>query len=187
MSIYALVLFMHVSGVLVLCAALSIEVLSLIHLRGASTLSEASPWINPAPKLPLFAGGAVLVILVSGIYLALPVLPSGQAWPKVAVGALLLMAPLGAITDKRMRAIQRAYGIGKRANSELLDRLRDPALKVSLGIRIAVFFAIFLLVSIKPGLWESVSFVVVSIVLGLLSSLLGWRRSTVLSPPPRPI
>lgn len=182
MSFYALVLFMHVCAVLVLCAALTIEVLSLMHLRGASTLSEASPWINPAPKLPFLAGGAVLIILVSGIYLVLPVVPSGQAWPKVAVVALLLMAPLGAITGKRMRAIQKAYEVEKRTNSELLDRLRDPALKVSLSIRIAVFFAIFTLVSIKPGLWESVSLVALSIVLGLLSSLLGWRRSTVLSP-----
>jgi hypothetical protein len=181
MSFHALILLTHVSAVLVLAAALGIEVLSLVHLRGASTLAEASPWINPAPKLPLFAGVSVLVILFSGIYLVLPVLPSGQAWPKVAVVALLLMAPFGAITGKRMRAVQKAYGAKKGTNSEVLDRLRDPALKVSLSIRIAVFFGIFLIVSVKPGLWEAISLVAASIVLGLLSSRLGWRRSTEFS------
>jgi hypothetical protein len=73
------------------------------------------------------------------------------------ITALLLMGPLGAISTKRMRAIRKACRIEKASNSELLGRLRDPFLKISLGVRIAVFLGIFLLVSAKPGLWESIA------------------------------
>jgi len=91
------------------------------------------------------------------------------------------MGPLGAMSTKRMRAVRKAYRIEKASNSELLGRLRDPFLKISLGVRIAVFLEIFLLVSAKPGLWESISLMGASLMVGLLSSLLAWRRSAALS------
>jgi len=50
-------------------------------------------------------------------------------------------------------------------------------LKISLGIRIAVFFGIVLLMSAKPELWQSAAIVVGSVVLGLLLSLVAWRRT----------
>jgi hypothetical protein len=132
--------------------SLSFEVLSLVYFRGASTLAEASPWIESIPRLPLLAAGSVLVILFSGVYLVLPTSASRQAWPKIAIAALLSMGPLGAITTKRMRAIRKACRLEKASHSELLSRLRDPFLKISLGVRIAVFFGIFLLVSANRGL-----------------------------------
>jgi hypothetical protein len=45
--IHSLVLIIHVTAVFVLCSVLCVEGLSLIHLRGASTLAEALPWIEP--------------------------------------------------------------------------------------------------------------------------------------------
>jgi hypothetical protein len=131
MSVHSIVLVFQVTAVLALCAALSVEVLSLVYLRGASTLAEASPWIEPVPRLPLLAVGSVLVILLSGVYLVLPISASGQSWPKEAITALLLMGPLGAIRTKRMRAIRKACRIEKASNSELLGRLRDPFLKIA--------------------------------------------------------
>ena len=49
------------------------------------------------------------------------------------------------------------------------------------GIRIAVFFGILLLMAAKPELWQSIGIVVCSVVLGLLWSLVAWRRSKPLS------
>jgi hypothetical protein len=64
---------------------------------------------------------------------------------------------------------------------ELLRRVQDPFLKISLGIRIAVFFGIVLLMTAKPEWSPSIGIVVCSAVLGLLLSLLAWRRSEPLS------
>jgi hypothetical protein len=182
MSLYSVVLVIHVTAVLLLCAALSIEVVSLLHLRGATSLAEAHPWMQPVPGLSFYAIASVLVILFSGGYLVMQESAFRQAWPKVAAVALLLMGPFGKLTDNRMRAIRNAYGNGN-ANPEFLLQLRDPFLKISLGVRIAVFLGIFLLVSAKPGLGKSISLVAVAAVLGLLSSLLGWRRNPSLPIP----
>jgi hypothetical protein len=181
MTLYSLVLFVHVAAVLALFAALSFEVLSLFHLRRASTLTEAQLWIEPVPGLPLFALGSLLVVFFSGVYLTIQMSASGEAWPKVTVAALLFVTPLAAITGRRMRAIRRTCAIATAINSELLDRLQDPLLKISLGIRIAVMLGIVLLMGAKPELWESIGIVGASFAIGLLSSLLTSRRTASLS------
>jgi len=181
MPLYSIILFLHVAAVLGLFASLSFEVLSLFHLRRASDLSDVQRWIHPVPGIPMLAIGSIFVVLLSGIYLAVRMSAFEMAWPKVAILALLLIAPFGALTGKRMRAIRRNSAEAlKMMKPELLRRLQDPFLKVSLGIRIAVFFGIVLLMAAKPELWQSIGIVVCSVVLGLLLSLLAWRRTGTL-------
>ncbi len=62
MTFYSLVLFVHVTAALALFAALTFEVLSLFHLRRASTLTEVHLWLDPVPRLPLAAMGSLLVV-----------------------------------------------------------------------------------------------------------------------------
>jgi hypothetical protein len=183
MTFYSFVLFVHVTAMLGLCAALSFEVLSLLHLRRVSTSTEARRWIEPVPALPLIGMGSIFVVFFSGVYLAVRMSAFGLAWPRVTVGALLLIAPLGAMTGRRMRAIRRTCVDDQAINSELLSRLQDPFLKVSLGIRIAVSLGIVLLMTSKPELWESITMVGISAAVGLLSSLLPWGLGGSLSAP----
>jgi hypothetical protein len=128
--------------------------------------------------MPLLAVGSLLVILFSGIYLVIHEADSVEAWPHVAVGALFLMTPFAAMTNSRMRAIRTRYGAEKTMSSALLSQLRDPFLKISLSIRIATLLGIFVLVTVKPRLWESISLVGVAMMLGLFSSGLPWRRAS---------
>jgi hypothetical protein len=82
-----------------------------------------------------------------------------------------------------MRAIRRDFAEAKTINSEILSRLQDPFLKMSLSIRIAVFFGIVLLMTAKPELWESISILGTFVVVGFLSSVLsGRRRGSPLTP-----
>jgi len=133
--------------------------------------------MDPLPGIPLPAIGSILVVLASGAYLTARISSFGLAWPKLAVLALLLIAPFAAITGKRMRVIRRSSAEASTMKSELVRQLQDPFLKISLGIRIAVFFGIVLLMSAKPDLWQSVAIVVGSIVFGFLLSLVAWRRT----------
>jgi hypothetical protein len=183
MTLYSLVLFVHITAVLALFAALSFEVLSLFHLRQVSTLTEARRWIELVPGLPLATMGSLLVVFFSGVYLAMRMAAFELAWPKVTVGALLLIAPLGVLTGRRMRTIRRVCADARAINPELLRELQDPFLKISLGLRIAVFLGIVLLMATKPGFWESVSVAGTSVALGLLAPVLGRRRTESLSVP----
>jgi hypothetical protein len=169
--------------VLAMFACLSLEVLSLSRLRRASTLSEVQLWLEPAPRLSRIALGSLLVILLSGVFLTIKMSGFGLAWLKVTVAAFLLMAPLGAASGRRIRNLQRLSGKGKMTQSEILDLLRHPFLKVSLAMRIAVFLGIVLLMTAKPGLPESLAIAGGSVVLGLASAFfIPSGRSTLSAP-----
>ncbi|HWR16838.1 MAG TPA: hypothetical protein VN577_18570 [Terriglobales bacterium] len=180
-SSFTMVLIVHVLAVLVMTAVLAAEAVALVHMRGATSLAEAVPWINPVPRLGLFAVSSIFLILFSGGYLVMQQAESQQAWGRVAAVAVLLMMCLGALTGKRMRAIRRGFYPGMEKSGERMTRLRGPFLKVSLCVRITVFLAIFLLVSTKPGTLVAIAMMIVAILLGLLLSKLRWSRSPVLS------
>lgn len=183
MTLYSLVLFVHVTAVLALFASLSFEVLSLFRLRRASTLAEVRLWMEPVPGLPLVILSSALSVFLSGVYLAMRMSAFGLAWIEVAIAALLLIAPFGALTGRRMRAIRQACANAKTINPDLFSRVQDPVLMISLSARIFVFFGIVLLMAAKPELWESISTVGISVLLGLLSSLVFRRRGERLSAP----
>ena len=88
MTLYTPVLFIHVSSVLTLFAALSVEALSLYRLRRASTVTEALAWIEPVPRLPVIVATSGLSTLLSGMYLAMRMSAFGLAWPKVLLQPL---------------------------------------------------------------------------------------------------
>jgi len=164
-------------------ACLSLEVLSLSRLRRASTLSEIQLWIEPVPRLSRIALGSLLIILLTGVFLAIQMSGFGLGWLRVTVAAFLLMAPLGAASGRRIRNVQRLSANSKMMQSEILDLLRHPFLKVSLAMRIAVFLGIVLLMTAKPGLPESLAIAGGSVVLGLASAfLIPSGRSTLSAP-----
>ena len=181
MSLYSFVLFLHIAGVLGLFACLSFEGFSLFRLRRASTVTEVRLWIDPVPRLPLWTGGSALTIFVSGIYLAKRMSAFGQAWIDLTIIALLLIAPLSALTNKRTRAIRQTVANASTMEPELYARFDDALLKTSLGIRIFIFLGIVLLMTAKPELWQAVSIVASSVLLGLLSPIVFWRRRALLS------
>jgi hypothetical protein len=121
--------------------------------------------------------GSLVVLLFSGGYLTDRMSGWTLAWPKVSVATLVLIAPLGAITGKRMRAIRRICLANKTNDTELVNQLRDPFLKISLGIRTALGLGVVLLMTAKPGLRGSISIIGSSLVLGFLWSLLRSRRA----------
>jgi hypothetical protein len=172
MTLYSFVLFVHVTSVLALGACLTLEVLSLFHLRRASTSNEIQLWIEPVPGLSAIALLSILAILFSGIYLAIQMSGFGLAWIYVTMGAFLLMGPLGAVTGKRLRVIRHLSATGQMTQPELLDLLRRRFLRISLGIRIAVFLGIVLLMTAKPDLLASLGIAGVSVVLGLVAAFL---------------
>ena len=163
MTAYSVVLFLHLLAVLVLVCAWSFEALSLARLRRSTTVNDVGLWINVVPGLPAMAMGSLLVLLLSGGYLTSKMSGWTFAWPKAAILAMVLIAPLGAVTGRRMRMIRRMIIAGTSAESALLTALRNPILKFSLYIRGWVITGIVLLMAAKPGMAESASIVGISL------------------------
>ena len=172
MTLYSVILFVHVTAVLALFAALTLEALSLYHLRRASSLAEIRLWMEPVPGLPLAAMGSLLVVFFSGIYLTIQLSVFGAAWPKVTIAALLLIAPIAAITGRRMRAIRQMgadatafrRGTARAAAGSATEGLTRPTDHRDVGPGA--------LMGAQPALWESVGIVAGSVLLGLLAPLL---------------
>jgi hypothetical protein len=177
MTPFSLVLFVHITAVLVLFAALSVEGLSLFHLRRISTLAAVHQWIELIPGLPLITMASLLIVLISGIYLTMRMSAPELAWPKIALGAVLLMAPFGALSGRRMRSIRRACNSEKTNIRDLIKQLQDPLLKLSVSIRGTVLVGIVLLMVAKPDWRESVGIVGASIAVGLVAPAIVRNRA----------
>jgi len=175
MTLYSVVLFVHVASAFAIVAALSLAAVTLARLRRATTIGEARLWIEFAPGVPALAIIALVFLLLSGIYMTAQMGGWMLAWPKVAMGALILIGPLGAITGRRLRAIQLACAASTPNESEIFAKLRDPFLVYSMNMRIALVLGILLLMTGKPEMRQSLGVVVSSILLGLVSTVF-WRR-----------
>jgi hypothetical protein len=143
-------------------------VLSLFHLWRASTLNGIPPWIEPVPGLSAMALDSILAILFSGIHLTIQL-----AWIDVTMGAFFLMAPLGAVTGKRLRVIRHLSAqVLRRIKQNFSTCCGSVSSGFRWGTRIAVFLGIVLLMTAKPDVLESLSIVGVSVVLGFVAASL---------------
>ena len=179
MMIYSITLFVHVVSALVLAAAFRVEILTLIHLRKAATPTEARFVLDLATGFPVVAMGSLVLLFLSGGYMTAQASAWSLAWPRVAVGALLLMGPLGALSGRKMRAIRRLSASGHSAASDLMQKLQDPFLLFSVTVRSALVLGIVLLMTAKPDLTESLEAIGAFAIVGLVAAFVLSRRGMV--------
>jgi hypothetical protein len=175
MTLFSGVLFLHVVSALGIFAALSLEALVLYHLRRAASAREACASLDLAPGVSIFFAASAVLMLLTGVYLTVQISAWPQSWLKIAMIALFLMAPLGAVSGRRMRAVRRMSVSEEPNASELIRRLQDPVLTFSLSCRMALVLGIVLLMTAKPELRESIGVCLMSLVLGFASAVLFWR------------
>ena len=183
MSLYAIVVFLHIVGALGLFAALALEWASILSLRRATIADHAREWARLLASLRLVGGPAVLTILVTGIYM-MATRWGGQGWIGVGFGGLVLVAVLGGIlTGRRAGPLLRAVGSEDGPISAALgDRLRDPILMVSLYLRTALALGIVFVMSVKPDTAGALTAMGVALVLGLATGFPTWSRGRRAAP-----
>src|SRR5438477_353756 len=148
MSIYTVVLFLHVSGAIGYFASIGIWLFGLIGLRGAQRVEQVRTLTGLIGLTgPLF-GISVLLILAAGLYMAFTAWSLQTGWIAVALVSLVLMAPLGtALVEPRRRAIER---LAREAQDgplpqSLEQRIHDPILLTALQTIAALLFGIVFL------------------------------------------
>jgi hypothetical protein len=177
---YMIVLYAHVLTTLVLASSFAIETLSLSRMRRAKTLDEARLWVNLVAGVPATIVISGLILFVSGGFLTEKMSAWTLAWPKVAVAALVLIAPLGAVSGKRMRGIRRMLLNGTN-DPAMAGALSDRFLTVSLNLRLWILAGIVLLMTARPGAIAAVIIVAASVVVGFLVTVVGRTREAALT------
>jgi hypothetical protein len=161
MNIYPLIVFSHVVGTLGLFVGLTIEWVTVSALRRANP-TEARIWIHLWPRvLPLTILSSVLLI-TSGICLAAITSVFRQGWIQISMLALLIIAFLGATSNKQIRAF------GKDTNG---GGAVPAIVPLAVSCRTAIALGVVLLMTVKSDLTESVAIVVVAVTAGLVHGI----------------
>ena len=173
MNLYTVILFIHAISVLVITSALTMEAWVLIQLRRAAHPDDAQSLTPIVPLIGIAAIGSLVIIYATGAYLTESLHSWEFAWPRFAVGEILLYALFGALTGKQLRKISRCSAPDDKSHQpEWLALTRSSFLKISLSTRIWIVIGTILLTAAKPPLLESLAIVCGSLICGFVFSLI---------------
>jgi hypothetical protein len=106
MSIYTIVLFLHVIGVIGYCLGIGMWLFVLAGLRRVQRVEQVRALIHLNDLSGQFSGISALLLLAAGLYLALTAWSLLTSWILVALISLLLMVPISAaLIVPRRRAL----------------------------------------------------------------------------------
>ncbi len=164
--------FLHVTADIAIFRGLGVQLFCLAGLRRAQTVEQARVLVQLIRLSdPLGIGGGLLVI-ASGLYMALTVWDLRQGWIATALGSLILLLPpfIGTIIEPRTRAIVQhtTRAPDGPLPPALRARLHDPVLATALHTAAAVVLGIVFLMTNKPPLAGSLATMVVFV--GLVQS-----------------
>jgi len=176
MSIYTIVLFVHVVGAIGYFLSIGTQLFILVGLRRAQHVEQVRAFIHLNNLSGPFGAGSAVVLLAAGLYLALSAWSLLTGWILVALISLILIVPTTAVLIAPRRSalvkqLERSAPDGA-LSLALSQRLHDPVLLATLLTVAALLLGIVFLMTTKPELAGSLIVMAVALVLGLLSSLL---------------
>src|SRR5262249_20349191 len=147
MTLYALILFVHLTAAVTLFLAFGIEWAAISFLGKAKSPDEANTWLRLARLAPLINGPALLLAILSGGYLASLISAFKQGWiPGSFVGITVVALLGGAINAPKLRAIRLAIPEG---GEKLFAALHSKALPISVRLRTFAALGIVFMMAAK--------------------------------------
>lgn len=185
------VLFAHLTLVIVGLALAAVVHTALIMVRAAEYVSDLRPWPRVIERVEPMLPVVALLILASGAWLLH--LSGGEftwsaGWVTTSLIGLLVAELAGAAVAPRSRALRRAIRAVDPGpvTTDLRRRVTDPWLWLVAHAGSADFLAIVFLMVVKPsGGWSAVVLVAV-IAVGALTAVPFLRRTRGVPPVPAP-
>jgi uncharacterized membrane protein len=171
----ALILTMHIVGVLILFAGLGFESLGLRQLRRSRTVGETAAWLTVFTLVLRVYPIALGTILLTGAWLATNVGVWSHGWVRISMATLVITTLVGILGAARVRTLHRHSGT--EGDGGLVLRRRGTSwLRMSLGARGAAVLGIVYVMVAKPYFLPSLLVVLVAAGLGLAFAMLpAWR------------
>jgi hypothetical protein len=172
-SNYSLALFFHFLGLAALFVGYGLEWIVSAFLRRATTTDQVRAWLRVyRTSLPV-SGPGLLVLILSGAYLAQVSGAMKNGWMSASMLGILFALGIGFVfLLPRLKAIRAALPEGRMAlpaNATAL--LRAPALPTLIRVRAMLALGIVYLMTAKPDTFASSLLVLgAAIVFGLLAS-----------------
>jgi len=180
MSIYTIVLFVHIIGAIGYFLSIGSWLFILVGLRRAQRVEEVRVLMHVNDLSGPFGDGSGLVLLSAGLYLALSAWSLLTSWILVALISLILILPTNAalIGPRRRALIKQLEGSAPEGEISLAlsQHIHNHVLWATSQTTAVLLLGIVFLMMTKPDLGSSLIVMAVALVFGLLSSLLISRR-----------
>ena len=179
MTVFSVVLFLHLLGAVSLFIAYGIEWTASSLFRNASSTEQVRAWLRVFKVSPPLSGLGLGVVLLSGGYLASLSGAMKQGWIPVTLIAIFLALVLGfAMILPRMKRIRAALPSGNDpVSAQLRQRLSDPVLLTAIRVRVMVVTGIVYLMAAKISFVPSLVALIIAIVLGVIFAIPTWSRT----------
>jgi len=177
MTLYSMVLFSHFLGLVALFVGYGLEWTASSLLRRSATSDEARAWLRVYKfSLPV-SGPGLLVLILSGGYLASVTGGMKQGWISASLLAIVLALGIGFVFIlPRVKVIRAALpGPNVPLPEGALARVRDPMIVTLIRVRFMLALGIVYLMTAKPEALSLSLFILLgAIVVGLLSAATAW-------------
>jgi hypothetical protein len=146
MSLYRVMIFVHVLSMVGMFSALALEGLSLFKVRRAVSVEQAREWTGVWNLVPPLGMSSLFGTLGTGIYLATTMGGWELSWIQVAFPSLVLVAVAGAIVGPRRGRAAKSLESGV-----LRAAVKDPLFAASWSFRLMMLSGVLYAMTVRPA------------------------------------
>jgi hypothetical protein len=142
-------LFVHVISAMGVFATLGMETLALMQIRRATDITAARTALGTLGAGQRVGGPSIVVLLLSGFYLATAFWHWKGAWIGLGFLGLVLIAAVGGLmTARTVGRLRKALETGGEIAAV---QQAHPTLRTSFAARLTLLIAVVYLMTVKPG------------------------------------
>jgi hypothetical protein len=177
MNHYHIAFFTHFVGLVGLFVGYGLEWSASSLLRSATTSEQARNWLRIYKLSMPVSGPGLLILIISGGYMASVVGAMKQGWISASLLAIVFALGIGFVfVLPRVKRIRAALPEGNVALPDtILARTQDPMIATLIRVRFVLALGIVYLMTAKPEALSTSLFILLgAIVIGLLAAVGAW-------------
>jgi hypothetical protein len=173
MSLYTLLLLVHISGAICLFSGMGIWLFGIAAIARATRVEQIRTLADLLLMVRLVVPASALLVIAAGVAMTWIAWGFQTGWIVVALGSLGIIGPIGTWeVDPKVRAIANlAHTLPDGALPPILSgRAHDRVLRMAIHMLVAMLFGIVFLMTTKSSLVGGLAVMVISAFVGLVSS-----------------
>ena len=174
MSLYSIMLFLHVSSAICLFVGMGIWLFGITAIARATRVEQVRTIADLMLMARLVVPVSAFLVIIAGLTMALTAWGLQTSWIAVALGGLFFIGPIGTwVIDPKvrtMRALAHTLPDGPMP-STLAARTHDRVLRIALHTTTALLFGIIFLMITKPLLTSAIGAMLIAACLGVASAI----------------
>jgi hypothetical protein len=175
-SLYTILVFVHVTSAIGLSAGNLISLFGLFAMRRAQRVEQVRAILGLLALSEPVSAIALVLTPAAGVTMTITTWGWRNGWITVALGSFVLLLSMGVITGLRRGAIAKL--VNEMPDGPLPasveQRIHDPLLGTAVYMLVALLLGIVFLMTTKPALDGALIAIAVSVVLGAAASLPLW-------------